>query len=200
MIVFIEHFFTITINYSAIANLHNSLGHAPFSSLYSQLHLASKSKSKSKLCYDRRSVGQSVLVSSTHLGLTISVLLLSDSCGVVDVGRSLWRENGSAVIIAAAPRQRSHSWVRVPRNSWPHFTLSDLRLPFSSPPTTRRITVELFESASTRLVLSYYSLTTHIMPLCTPSFWIHFSCNHFAQTQWKIESVLLMRLVYSAVT
>jgi hypothetical protein len=28
-----------------------------------------KSKSKSKLCYDRRSVGQTVLMSSTHLGL-----------------------------------------------------------------------------------------------------------------------------------
>jgi hypothetical protein len=35
-----------------------------------------KSKSESKLCYDRRSVGQSVLVSSTHLGLTITFLLL----------------------------------------------------------------------------------------------------------------------------
>jgi hypothetical protein len=49
------------------------------------------------LYYDRRSVGQSVLVSSTHLGLTTRFLLLSDSCGFVDVGRSLWREDGSAV-------------------------------------------------------------------------------------------------------
>jgi hypothetical protein len=40
MIGFIEHFFTITINYSAITNLHNSLGHAQFSSLFSQLLLA----------------------------------------------------------------------------------------------------------------------------------------------------------------
>jgi hypothetical protein len=37
MIRFIEHFFTITINYSAITNLHHSLRRAPFSSLYSQL-------------------------------------------------------------------------------------------------------------------------------------------------------------------
>jgi hypothetical protein len=37
--------------------------------------------SKSKLCYDRRSVGQSVLVSSTHLGPKTRFLLLSDSCG-----------------------------------------------------------------------------------------------------------------------
>jgi hypothetical protein len=31
--------------------------------------------------------------------------------------------------IAAGPRQRSHSQVRIPRDSWPHFTVSDLRLP-----------------------------------------------------------------------
>jgi hypothetical protein len=55
------------------------------------------SKLKSKLCYDRRSVGQSVLVSSTHLGLTTKFLLLLDSCGFLDVGRSLWLENGRAV-------------------------------------------------------------------------------------------------------
>jgi hypothetical protein len=54
-------------------------------------------KSKSKLCYYRRSVGQSVLEQSTHLGLTTRSWLLSDSCGFVDLGRSLWREDGSAV-------------------------------------------------------------------------------------------------------
>jgi hypothetical protein len=31
--------------------------------------------------------------------------------------------------IAAGPRQRSHSQFRVPRNSWPHFTVSDSTLP-----------------------------------------------------------------------
>jgi hypothetical protein len=48
-------------------------------------------KSKSKLCCDRRSVGQSVLVSSTRLGLRTRFLLLSDTCGFVDVGRPLWQ-------------------------------------------------------------------------------------------------------------
>jgi hypothetical protein len=43
------------------------------------------------------SVGQSVLKWSTHLGLTKRSLLLSDSCRLVDVGRSLWREDGSVV-------------------------------------------------------------------------------------------------------
>jgi hypothetical protein len=49
------------------------------------------------LCYDRRSVGQSVLEQSAHLGLTIRFLLLSESCWSVNVGRSLWREDGSVV-------------------------------------------------------------------------------------------------------
>jgi hypothetical protein len=49
------------------------------------------------LCYDRRSVGQSVLEQSTHLGLTTRSWLLSDSCGFVGLRRPLWREDGSAV-------------------------------------------------------------------------------------------------------
>jgi hypothetical protein len=52
--------------------------------------------------------------------------------------------------IAAGPRQRSHSPVRVPWVSRPYFTVSDSRLPFSSPPTIRRATVEVFDPASTR--------------------------------------------------
>jgi hypothetical protein len=34
-----------------------------------------------------------------------------------------------SLTIAASPRQSSHSQVRVPRDSWPHFTVSDSRLP-----------------------------------------------------------------------
>jgi hypothetical protein len=42
MIGYNEHFFTITLNYSAMTVLRNSPGHAPFSSLYSQLFLGSE--------------------------------------------------------------------------------------------------------------------------------------------------------------
>jgi hypothetical protein len=49
------------------------------------------------LCYDRRSVGQSVLEYSTPLGLTTKSLLLSDTCEFVDLGRPLWREDGSVI-------------------------------------------------------------------------------------------------------
>jgi hypothetical protein len=48
-----------------------------------------KLKSESKLCYDRMPIGQSVLVSSTHIRLKTRFLFLSGSFGFV------WREDGS---------------------------------------------------------------------------------------------------------
>jgi hypothetical protein len=57
---------------------------------------------------------------------------------------------GLSFTIAAGPRQRSHSRVRVPWESRPYFTVSDSRLHFSSPPTTRTATVEVLDPASTR--------------------------------------------------
>jgi hypothetical protein len=54
-------------------------------------------KSKGMLCYDWRSVGQSVLVSSTHLEPKTKFLLPSDCWGFVDAGHLLWREDGSVV-------------------------------------------------------------------------------------------------------
>jgi hypothetical protein len=36
---------------------------------------------------------------------------------------------GLSFTIAAGPRQRSHSHVRAPQDSWPHFTVSDTRDP-----------------------------------------------------------------------
>jgi hypothetical protein len=57
---------------------------------------------------------------------------------------------GLSFTIAAGPRQHSHSWVRVPWDSRPYFAVSDTILLFSSPPTTCRATVEVFDPASTR--------------------------------------------------
>jgi hypothetical protein len=57
---------------------------------------------------------------------------------------------GLSFIYAAGPCQRNLCLVGVPWNSRPYFTVSDLRLPFSSPSTTRRVTVEVFDPASTR--------------------------------------------------
>jgi hypothetical protein len=72
---------------------------------------------------------------------------------------------GLPFTISVGPRQRSHSRIPVPWDSRPYFTVSDSRLPFTSPRTTRRVTVEVFYPASTRnmvrtnRLLSFY--TTH---------------------------------------
>jgi hypothetical protein len=55
---------------------------------------------------------------------------------------------GLSFTIAAGSRQRIHSRVRVPWDWRPYFTISDSRLLFLSPPTTRRATVEVFDPAS----------------------------------------------------
>jgi hypothetical protein len=81
--------------------IYKSLGQSPFWSTYSVglfcpcTFNCSQSKSESKLCYDRRSVGQSVLVSSPIQDLRTDFFFLFDSCGFVDVGHPLWREDGS---------------------------------------------------------------------------------------------------------
>jgi hypothetical protein len=51
------------------------------------------------------------------------------------------------------PRQCSPSWVWGPLVSRPYFTVSDLRFPLSSTITIRRVTVEVFDPASTRVTL-----------------------------------------------
>jgi hypothetical protein len=66
---------------------------------------------------------------------------------------SLTRGRVCLLYNAAGPRRRSLSRIRVPWISRPYITASVLRLPFSSPPLTRRVTVEVFNPASTRVML-----------------------------------------------
>jgi hypothetical protein len=57
-------------------------------------------KSKSKLHCDWRSVSQSVSLGvEPHLGLMTRYLLLLDSYGLVSVGRALWREVGTCILL-----------------------------------------------------------------------------------------------------
>jgi hypothetical protein len=125
-----------------------------------------KSKSKSKSHCNWRSVNQ-------------YVLLFFGSYGLVFVGRPLWREDGSVFCICCLPSPGSLSRVRVPWDSWPYFTVSDLGLPFSLPPTIRRVTVEVFDPASTRRLLC---------PFITPQHGPH-----------RKQPLLLTRRVYRAV-
>jgi hypothetical protein len=89
-------------------------------------------ESRSKLCYDRRSVGQSLLVSGTHLWpktKLLLLLLLLSVVGLLTWGNISDESTGLSFTVAAGPSQRSHSRIRVPRVSWPYFTVSDSRLP-----------------------------------------------------------------------
>jgi hypothetical protein len=109
------------------------------------------------------------------------ILLVSDSCGFVDVGRSLWRENGSAdynccwsstgqsfllpspaglaTIFYSLWFETHPTWsarspyLYPPGTGWPSYTPRHW-VPFSSPPTTRRATVEVFEPVAARDPLS----------------------------------------------
>jgi hypothetical protein len=112
-----------------------------------------------------------------HLGPKTIFLLLSDSCGIVDVGRHLSRENGSVVYNCYWPspaqsfsgpsrtglmtifislsqfRDSRNLEGQVPifllffMNGWRSYTPRNC-VSFSSLPTTRRATVEVFEPAS----------------------------------------------------
>jgi hypothetical protein len=116
-------------------------------------------------------------VSSSHLGITTRLLLLSDSFWFVDVGRSLWRENGSVVYNCCWSSPAQSFLGPSPQDLWPIFYCLRFEtpptwrarspylyppgtglpsytprhwVPFSSPPTSRRATVEVFEPASMR--------------------------------------------------
>jgi hypothetical protein len=75
----------------------------------------------------------------------------NNSYGLVLWGAFSDERTSLAFVYAAGPCQHSLSRVRVPWDSRPYFTVSDLKIAFSSPPTTRRVTVGLFDPASTRV-------------------------------------------------
>jgi hypothetical protein len=140
-------------------------------------HGQTKSKAKSKLCCDRRSVGQSVLVSSTHLGLTTRFFITVRELRVCWCGAlSLTRERvcrlqlllglANAVILGSESHgTRDHILLSQIRDSpnlegqVPVFISPRDRVAqlypqalgsISSPPTTRRATLEVFGQDSTR--------------------------------------------------
>jgi hypothetical protein len=101
-----------------------------------------------------------------HLGLMMRYLLQFDSYSLVFVWRPLWREDWYVfflymmLVLVSAVFLWSESL-----GTRPYFTVSDLRFPFSSLPTTLRITVDVFGSASTRVF--DWLLTTFIVPYNT---------------------------------
>jgi hypothetical protein len=83
----------------------------------------------------------------SEYGIRLTVTFLFPWCALSN------ERTGLSFVSAAGPCQRSLSRVLVPWDLSPYFTVPDLRIPFSSPPTTRRVTVEVFDPASTRVTL-----------------------------------------------
>jgi hypothetical protein len=138
--------------------------------------------------------GQSVLVSSPHLGPKTRFLLLSDSCGFVDVGHPLWREDRSVIYNCCwpSPMQSFSSlsptglmtifycvrfetlpvwrtrilYLYPPGIEWPSY-IPRHWVPFISLPMTRRATVQVFKSIS----MGGQWLTFPIGPHCIASAW-----------------------------
>jgi hypothetical protein len=84
-----------------------------------------------------------IAVRNTEYGIRLTVTFLIPWGALSD------ERTGLSFLCAAGPCQRSLSRALVPWDLRPYFTVSDLRLPFSSSPTTRRVTVEVFDPAST---------------------------------------------------
>jgi hypothetical protein len=143
-----------------------------------------------------------------HLGTKTRFLLLSDSCGFVDVGRPLWLEDGSVIYnccwpssaqsflgpslmglttifcclrFETPPTWRARSpFLYPPGTGWPSYTPRHL-VPFLSPTTTCRATVEVFEHTSTRGLW----LTCPIGPCYS------LGLNHIENTISNISSVVM---------
>jgi hypothetical protein len=137
------HFFTVTVDCNSsqtelrlndvcLTNLYEEFLTAVWISEWSLL--LSLSWIVCALCYDRQSVGQSVLVQSTRLGLTTRFFITVGQLRVCWCG-ALSRTRGRVcrlqLLLALSPL-----------DSRPYFTVSDLRLPISSPPTTPPWTCE----------------------------------------------------------
>jgi hypothetical protein len=81
-------------------------------------------------------------------------LLRCDSYGLALWGALSDERTGLSFVYAAGTFKRSLSRVRVPWDSRSYFTVSDLRLPFSSPPTTHRVNCQLSLSLMLRPTVS----------------------------------------------
>jgi hypothetical protein len=93
-------------------------------------------ESESDLLYDWRSTANQFILATSPLRLTTSSFISKLSTYGYNPYVNIFSDEsmGLSFIIASGPRQRGHSQVRVPRDSWPYFTVSDLRLPIPGRP------------------------------------------------------------------
>jgi hypothetical protein len=109
-----------------------STTHAPFSSsFYSQLlNSPGLSTLSLSLKIENCSSQSHIATDGQSVSKLTRYVLLFDSYGLVFVGALSDERTGLSFVYAAGLCQRSLSRVRVPWDSRPYFTVSDLRLPF----------------------------------------------------------------------
>jgi hypothetical protein len=132
------------LRYSVISSqppLQSSAELLTFNSLSIILLAESQSQSQSHIATEDQSVSKSWYRAPSwcpwpdiYCSSTVTVLFLRGALSDERMGLSFK--------YAAGPCQRSVSRVLAPWDLRPYFTVSHLRHPFSSPPTTRRVTVE----------------------------------------------------------
>jgi hypothetical protein len=87
-----------------------------------------KIKNKVKVML-RPTVGPFILVSGTHTGPKTRFYFCQTIAGLLMWSALFNGTTGLSYTIAAVPRQRNHSRVRLLRKSWPYFTVWNSRLP-----------------------------------------------------------------------
>jgi hypothetical protein len=113
-------------------------------------------KHKTKLHYDWRSFGQSISMSSAHVGPKARLLLLLDNCRFLHVGHSDERMGLTSTVILGCGSRGTHDQILLSQighspyleGQVPIFISLRHWVTFTSPPTTRRDTVEVVEPAS----------------------------------------------------
>jgi hypothetical protein len=110
--------------------------------------------------------------------------------GLLIWGALFDERTGLSFTIAAGPCQRCLSRVRVSWDSRPYFTVSDLRLPFSSPPTTRRVTMEVMKYWFIH-ISPWPSVHSTSLQLRTPHILttIYFTSLHFTSLPFPFTSL-----------
>jgi hypothetical protein len=96
-----------------------------------------KAESKSKLYYDRRSVGQPILVSSPILDPRPNFYYCQTVASMLMWGTLFNVRRGLSFTIAAVARRRSHPRVWIPLDSWSYFTAWDSKLTQPGGPGSR---------------------------------------------------------------
>jgi hypothetical protein len=155
-------FLPFVINYSANCQLGDSINsncRPQLPSLLTYLRGAqlstanSQSQSQSHIATDGQSVSKSWCrtPSGAHGQIFISVWQLRSWF----VERPLWREDGSAFCICSWPLPAQSFSGPSPLGLAIIYYVSDLRISFSSPPTARRVTVDVFDLPILNLLYLY---------------------------------------------